>query len=81
MSKKPGFGDLVTVHRDGQIIGQGVVVGQPIPNGVSDTYMVDTTFSAGWTSGDPHLVGIDPDHVTLVEEGWGQKWQKRVYGW
>lgn len=76
---KPSWGDMVRVWRNGQVIGMGVAVGCPIPNRVSDTYWIDTTFGPGYSlTGENQLTNVALDEVELVESCWHQKWQQRV---
>jgi hypothetical protein len=78
--KQPLWGDLVSVRKGSEVVGQGVVQKCPDFNG-QGSYDIDTTYGPGYSaSGEPHLTGVAPDRVELVEEGWGQKWQKRAYG-
>lgn len=78
--KQPLWGDLVNVREESEVVGRGVV--QVCPNFSGEgSYEVDTTYSCGYSaSGEPHLTGVAPEQLELVEEGWGQKWQKRAYG-
>lgn len=80
MSGTPSFGDLVEVSDgDGNVVACGVV--KVTPSTVSAGYGVDTAYADGWSEGgDSYLSGIDPDQVELVDSGYGQKWQRRVYG-
>lgn len=84
MSKEYGknkayWGDWVRVtDAQGVPIGEGVVQWCPIP-GMNDDYAVDPTYGNGWSASGEYLAEVPESQIELVEQGWHQKWEKRVF--
>jgi hypothetical protein len=74
---KAYWGDWVHVSdENGAHVGAGVVKGCPImPE--DDTYCIDPTYGDGFAHAD--LTNVLEEQITLIEQGWHQQWEKRVF--
>jgi hypothetical protein len=75
-SSAASWGDMVTVARNGRVIGQGVICGGDIFN--ERIKYVQTGYGDGWhENGDSCFLTRESDTITLLESCWQQKWAKR----